>query len=43
MFQYFWEDMSYLWSEDTFDNLFKLLAKKELSDYLSFIFKSKTT
>ena len=35
MFRYFWEDMgSYLWNEDTFDILFKLLAKKDLVDYL---------
>lgn len=29
MFEYFWEDLGYLWDEDTFDNLFKLLAKRD--------------
>jgi hypothetical protein len=29
MFHYFWEELGYLWDEDTFDNLFKLLAKRE--------------
>lgn len=43
MFQYFWEEMGQLWSEDTLDNLFKLLAKKELSDYVQFLFRSRTT
>lgn len=44
MFKYFWEDIGgWLWNEDTFENLFKLLAKKDLVDYLSFLFKSRTT
>jgi hypothetical protein len=29
MFNYFWEELGFLWDEDTFDNLFKLLAKRE--------------
>ena len=43
LFTYFWEDLSYLWNEDTFDILFKLLAKKDCSDYVTFLFRSKTT
>ena len=43
MFQYFWEDLSFLWKEETFDSLFKLLAKRDVGDYLSFLYKSKTT
>lgn len=43
MFMYFWEELGYLWSEDTFDNLFKLLAKSDLPDYLGMLFESKTT
>lgn len=43
MFMYFWEDLGFLWSEDTLENLFKVLAKKDLPDYISMIFKSKTT
>lgn len=42
MFRFFWEDLKYLWNEDTFDNLFKLLAKKELVDYLQLMFRSRT-
>ena len=35
MFKYFWEDIGgWLWNEDTFENLFELLAKKDLVDYL---------
>jgi len=44
MFKYFWEDIGgTVWNEDTFDMLFKLLAKKEASDLLSFFFNSRTT
>ena len=38
MFQYFWSDLGYLWNEDTFENLFKLLAKKDQSDYIDLLF-----
>lgn len=43
MFSYFWNDLSFLWSEDTFENLFKLLAKRGLSDYVQALFRSRTT
>lgn len=43
MFSYFWNDLGFLWSEDTFENLFKLLAKRGLSDYISALFRSRTT
>jgi hypothetical protein len=43
MFIYFWDELGFLWSEDTLDNLFKLLAKKELVDYLPILFRSRTT
>jgi hypothetical protein len=44
MFKFFWEDLGgFLWNEDVFDTLFKLLAKKELVDYLPFLFRSSTT
>jgi len=42
MFLYFWEEMGYIWKEDTFDNLFKLMVKKDLPDYLSLVFQSRT-
>jgi len=42
MFNYFWQDLGYLWDEDAFENLFKLLAKGENADYLPFLFQSKT-
>ena len=42
MFMFFWEELGYLWDEDTFENIFELLAKKELIDYLPLIFRSRT-
>lgn len=42
MFSYFWEELGYLWNEDTFDNLFKLMAKRDLPDYLNMLFDSRT-
>ena len=43
MFEYFWEDLGFLWTEDTFESLFKLLAKKDYEDYVPIIFNSKTS
>lgn len=40
MFKYFWNDLSYLWDEDTFENVFKLLSKRDLADYLGMVFES---
>lgn len=42
MFLYFLEELSFLWDEDIFDNLFELLAKKELNDYVPLLFRSRT-
>lgn len=42
MFTYFWEELGFLWNEDTFDNLFKLLAKKDVPEYLGVVFRSRT-
>jgi hypothetical protein len=44
MFQYFWEKISYVYaSEETFDSLLRLMVKREKSDLISFLFKSKAT
>lgn len=40
MFSYFWNDLNYLWDEETFENVFKYIAKRDLTDYLSMIFES---
>jgi len=40
MFTYFWLDLGYIWDEDAFDSIFKLIAKKDFSDYLPIIFES---
>ena len=42
MFVYFLEDLGFLWDEDTFDNLFETLTKRELNEYLPLVFKSRT-
>lgn len=42
MFKYFWNDLCYLWDEDTFENVFRLLVKKDLSEYISLVFDSNT-
>lgn len=42
MFKYFWEEHAYLWNEDTFEKLFKIIAKRELEEYIHFLFKSRT-
>jgi len=44
MFNYFWEDLGgYLWNEDSFEALFKLLARRELHDLVPALFSSRTT
>ena len=44
MFNYFWDELGgLLWNEDAFDNMFKLLAKRELTELVSMIFRSRTT
>jgi hypothetical protein len=47
MFEYFWtkhrEDVQLPWTEETLQSLFKLLAKREASQYLSLFMRSKTT
>jgi hypothetical protein len=44
MFKYFWEELGgALWNENSFDSLFKLLAKRDLAKFLPSIFKSQTT
>jgi hypothetical protein len=42
MLLYFWEELAFLWDEDSFDNLFEILAKKGLNEYLPIIFRSRT-
>jgi hypothetical protein len=44
MFRYFWEELGgYLWSEDSFECLFKLMARRELTDMVPMVFSSRTT
>ena len=43
MFIYFWEDLGYLWSEDTLEGLFKVLVKRDLEEYLPILFRSRTS
>ena len=42
MFTYFWEELGYLWTEDTFENVFKMLAKRGLDEYAVVMFRSRT-
>lgn len=42
MFKYFWNDLNSLWDEDTFENVLRLLVKKDYSEYITFLFDSKT-
>ena len=38
MFKFFWEDLSYVYcTEDTFENLFRLLARKEKPELISYL------
>lgn len=44
MFSFFWDEVgSSLWTEDAFDSLFRLLAKRELTDLVPYLFSSKTS
>ena len=44
MFKFFWEDLSFVYSnEDTFDRLFRLLAKHEKPDLISYLLSSQPT
>lgn len=44
MFKYFWEDLGgYLWNEDSFESLVKLLARRELPDLVPLLFQSRTS
>jgi hypothetical protein len=44
MFEFFWEELGgSLWNENSFDSLFKLLAKRDLAKFLKSLFKSQTT
>ena len=41
MFKFFWEDLSYVYcNEDTFESLFRLLAKREKPEYVSVLLSS---
>ena len=42
MLEFFWEELGYLWNEDTFESLFKLMARKDYSEYITFLFSSRT-
>jgi hypothetical protein len=44
MFEYFWTEQRQLkWNEDSFESLFRLLAKREASHLLSSFLNSRTT
>lgn len=43
MFNFFWLDLGYLWDEETFENLFSLIAKRDMPDYITLLFDSKTS
>lgn len=44
MFKYFWEDLGgYLWNEEHFECLFKLICRRELTDLVPALFSSRTT
>ena len=44
MFQYFWEELAYVYAnEHCFDSLFKLLAKREQSEMMNFLLPSRAT
>lgn len=44
MFKYFWDELAYVYcSEETFDNLFRLLAKREQTEIVSYFLESKAT
>mmetsp|Transcript_3440 Transcript_3440/g.5843 ORF Transcript_3440/g.5843 Transcript_3440/m.5843 type:complete len:184 (-) Transcript_3440:756-1307(-) len=44
MFRFFWEQLNYVYcKEDTFENLFRLLAKKDKSEFVQCLVESKQT
>lgn len=44
MFKYFWDQLAYVYcTEDTFENLFRLLAKREQTEMVSYFLKSRST
>lgn len=44
MFKYFWEDLGgFLWNEEQFECLLKLICRRELTDLVQLIFRSRTT
>ncbi len=44
MYKYFWEDLGgYLWNEDSFESIFKLVLRREISDVIPILFNSQTT
>jgi hypothetical protein len=44
MFRYFWEELAYVYcNENTFESLFRLLAKREELEYVSVLLGSKST
>jgi len=44
MFQFFWNDLAYVYAtEECFENLFRLLAKREQSDMMSFFLRCRAT
>ena len=44
MFNYFWNEQRQLqWTEDSFDGLFKLIAKREASHFITPLLQSQTT
>lgn len=44
MFKYFWEEMDYVYcNEETFESLFRLLARREKPDLVLFLLSSKAT
>jgi len=44
MFKYFWEELSFVYcNEETFVSLFKLLARKEKPELISYLLSSQST
>lgn len=44
MFKYFWEELSFVYcNEDTFVSLFRLLARKEKPELISYLLNSQST
>ena len=44
MFKFFWEELSYVYcTEDTFESLFRLLARKEKPELISYLLSTQST